>query len=124
MTIYYSSFAQGFYDTSVMEYSSLPNDCVEITEEERTQFIHQMNHENKKLILDKGKLVLVDRPIIITWENIRDKRNGLLDASDYTQVPDFPGDRSAWAAYRQLLRDIPQTFTNPKDVVWPEKPNS
>jgi len=25
-------------------------------------------------------------------------------------------------AYRQSLRDLPQTFANPEDVVWPTKP--
>jgi hypothetical protein len=48
----------------------------------------------------------------------------LLNASDYTQIPDFPGDKEAWAAYRQELRDVPQEFSDPKDVVWPTKPNN
>ena len=124
MTIYYSPSMQGFYDTSVVKYPSLPNDCIEITHEERAHIIHQLNHANKQVNIEKGKLVLVDRPITVTWQLIRDKRNGLLDSSDYTQIPDFPGDRAAWASYRQQLRDIPQKYSKPEDVVWPEKPNS
>lgn len=41
-------------------------------------------------------------------------RNQLLAASDWTQTVDNPtGDASAWATYRQQLRDAPQ------DPNWP-----
>jgi hypothetical protein len=69
-------------------------------------------------------LVLRDRPVIITWEMIRDDRNKLLSSSDYTQVPDFPGDKEAWAVYRQELRDITDKFDSPEQVTWPIKPNN
>ena len=46
----------------------------------------------------------------------------LLAASDWTQVADAPVDSAAWAVYRQTLRDIPQDYTNPDDVVWPIPP--
>lgn len=61
----------------------------------------------------------------ITWEIIRARRNELLAMSDWTQLPDAPMDhslRKAWARYRQALRDIPQTFLRPEDVVWPSPP--
>jgi Phage tail assembly chaperone protein len=32
-------------------------------------------------------------------------------------------EKLAWSAYRQALRDIPQDFDNPEDVVFPEVPN-
>ncbi|PTQ05452.1 hypothetical protein CWO33_23515 [Vibrio splendidus] len=32
-------------------------------------------------------------------------------------------DETPFRQYRQALRDIPQTFTNPEDVVWPQKPS-
>lgn len=60
------------------------------------------------------------------WEEIRLKRNELLLRSDYTQLGDVSLSIriaiSAWEKYRQALRDIPQDFTNPKEVIWPEKP--
>lgn len=56
------------------------------------------------------------------WDQVRDQRNGLLSSSDWTQLPDSPVDSSAWATYRQKLRDIPQTFSTPESVVWPAKP--
>jgi len=31
-------------------------------------------------------------------------------------------DRVRWAEYRQQLRDIPQDFASPDDVVWPAAP--
>lgn len=58
----------------------------------------------------------------LTWLDIRQQRNALLAASDYTQVADAPGDTAAWATYRQALRDVP-TATSPDDVVWPTEPN-
>jgi hypothetical protein len=56
------------------------------------------------------------------WENFRLTRDGLLAASDWTQLPDVPtGKKKAWAAYRQKLRDLPTT-TTPTGVEWPEPP--
>jgi len=52
----------------------------------------------------------------------RDRRDKLLADSDWTQVADAPVDQSAWAAYRQALRDIPQQNGFPASVDWPAKP--
>jgi hypothetical protein len=54
-------------------------------------------------------------------------RDSRLTASDWTQLPDAPVDKAAWAAYRQALRDFPATwepsevcdFPNPPDYVEP-----
>lgn len=54
------------------------------------------------------------------WRQVRVRRDEILSASDWTQVADAPVDQEAWAVYRQTLRDIPQDFANPEDVVWPE----
>jgi len=50
--------------------------------------------------------------------NSRNKK--LLD-SDWTQLPDAPVDKEAWAEYRQKLRDLPKT-TDTLNVVWPDRP--
>ena len=55
-------------------------------------------------------------------EFVRHKRNKLLEQSDWSQMPDAPVDRSAWATYRQALREVPQQPGFPFDVVWPEAP--
>jgi len=52
----------------------------------------------------------------------RSERNALLSQSDWTQVPDAPVDQSAWAGYRQALRDLPQQAGFPQEVVWPNPP--
>jgi hypothetical protein len=55
--------------------------------------------------------------------DVRERRNMLLKLSDYTQTTDFPsGKKSEWASYRQALRDIPQTYSNASDVIWPTEP--
>ena len=58
----------------------------------------------------------------VAWAAVRVQRDRLLSESDWTQVADAPVDRQAWASYRQTLRDIPQDFASPDDVVWPEVP--
>lgn len=40
-------------------------------------------------------------------------------------MPDSPlgaEQKAAWGAYRQALRDLPETATNPSDVEWPVAP--
>lgn len=56
------------------------------------------------------------------WDRVRVERDRLLAASDWTQVADAPVDSAAWATYRQTLRDIPQDFATPDEVVWPTPP--
>lgn len=56
------------------------------------------------------------------WAAVRVERDRLLAACDWTQVADAPVDASVWAVYRQALRDVPQTFDDPAEVVWPEVP--
>ena len=58
----------------------------------------------------------------VAWDAVRAERDRLLFASDWTQVADAPVDQQAWAVYRQTLRDIPQDFASPDDVVWPDAP--
>jgi len=53
------------------------------------------------------------------WRALRMERDSRLTSSDWTQQPDAPVDRAAWARYRQALRDLPATIEDPADVVWP-----
>lgn len=52
----------------------------------------------------------------------RAQRNALLSASDWTQVADAPVDQTAWAAYRQELRDITSQEGFPEAINWPAAP--
>ena len=61
---------------------------------------------------------------------LRSDRNAKLSACDWTQFPDSPlsaESKSAWATYRQALRDLPGNtgeITNVNDVSWPVEPAS
>lgn len=59
----------------------------------------------------------------LKWSEIRSIRDGLLAACDWTMVADAPTDKTAWGAYRQALRDLPETQTDPFNIVWPVPPN-
>ncbi len=54
--------------------------------------------------------------------SFRDERSRRLYACDWTQVPDAPVDRTAWAVYRQELRDLPEHTPDPRYPVWPVPP--
>jgi hypothetical protein len=54
---------------------------------------------------------------------LRRQRDIALMNSDWTQVLDAPVDRTAWATYRQALRDLPQD-TNFPNVELPATPGS
>lgn len=59
------------------------------------------------------------------WDEVRIKRDRLIAATDWTQTQDCPLDdekKAVFTAYRQTLRDIPQAYSDPDAVVWPEKP--
>lgn len=122
MTLFYSCKTKAFYDTS-FSYRSLPDDVVEVSPNDHLSLVDAINNQQKEIVLDSnGKLSLVDKPATITWQAIRYMRDKYLAASDYTQMVDFPGDKDAWAEYRQQLRDITTNFNDPNEVVWPEKP--
>lgn len=55
------------------------------------------------------------------WAVVRAQRNAKLTACDWTQLPDAPVDATAWAVYRQELRDI-TLQTDPFNIVWPQEP--
>ncbi len=55
--------------------------------------------------------------------SVRAERDNLLSTSDWTQVDDSPVDKSAWATYRQLLRDVPSQAGFPNTITWPTKPS-
>ena len=59
------------------------------------------------------------------WRVIRRKRDHLISLSDWTQMADSPlsqEKQGAYLLYRQALRDLPQTYNDPNDVVWPIQP--
>ena len=56
-------------------------------------------------------------------ETLRINRNKLLAETDWTQARDVTlSNDSAWQTYRQQLRDLPASQSDPDDVVFPTKP--
>ena len=62
----------------------------------------------------------------LTWDDIRSKRDSILSSTDWTMTTGATVDQAQWAAYRQVIRDIPQTYKDktPDDVVWPTQPST
>jgi len=56
------------------------------------------------------------------WEQIRLWRNAELANTDWTQLIDSPIDKSAWATYRQALRDLPEQGGKADEIDLPIKP--
>jgi len=55
---------------------------------------------------------------------IRGQRNQLLKNCDWTQIADCTADKTAWATYRQALRDLPSSITEPRTFSdWPHDPD-
>ena len=77
-----------------------------------------MRNENPNDYLDEG----IDDAA--RWERIRKWRNRYLLTSDFKMVSDTPFDKDAWGQYRQELRDITTTFSNPTEVIFPTPPNN
>jgi hypothetical protein len=84
------------------------------------------NYSGLEYKIENNQAVPRTEPIT---ELIRQKRNDLLIASDWTQVNDSPlsdTKKAEWATYRQELRDLPsshQSTTNFDDVVFPTQPD-
>lgn len=56
------------------------------------------------------------------WLEVRSLRDEYLSSSDWTQLPDVSNvDKTAWATYRQQLRDI-TTQADPFNITWPSTP--
>ena len=62
----------------------------------------------------------------LTWDDIRTTRDKILRDTDWTMTTGATVDQAQWAAYRQVIRDIPQTYKDktPDDVVWPTQPST
>lgn len=59
------------------------------------------------------------------WRNLRAQRDARLRACDWTQVRDATltaEQATAWATYRQQLRDLPAGTKDPLNPVWPVPP--
>ncbi len=60
------------------------------------------------------------------WDIARKKRDSLLRDSDWTMTTGATVDQAQWSAYREKLRDIPQTYKGKatSEIVWPTAPST
>lgn len=81
---------------------------------------------NKFELTEEFKNHLIQKEAGIEAAKVRAKRGELLAESDREVLPDRNNAQSeeytAWAEYRQALRDIPEQEGFPYDIVWPAKP--
>ena len=62
----------------------------------------------------------------VNMQKLRNDRDSMLTASDWTQTPDSPlseAQQQSWRDYRQALRDLPENTTDPLNPTWPSKPS-
>ena len=60
------------------------------------------------------------------WDQVRTKRDSLLRDSDWAMTTGATIDQAQWSAYREKLRDIPQTYKDKEtsEIVWPTTPST
>ena len=69
------------------------------------------------------RLLKEQKGIPTTMDSVRQKRNALLQSSDWVGLTDAViKNKEAWLSYRRALRDITKTFKTPEEVIWPNKP--
>jgi len=54
--------------------------------------------------------------------SVRNQRTEKLKDCDWTQIADSTADKTAWATYRQALRDITAQSGFPWTITWPDAP--
>ena len=72
------------------------------------------------LVADSAK---VQAKTAQAWTQLRTERNARLAACDWTQLQDAhlsAEKKSAWADYRQALRDLPEEVQDLVSVEWPQ----
>jgi hypothetical protein len=90
---------------------------------ERPEFNPEI--ETQSWDVELGDWVTTPIPDEVFWERLREQRNFRLSSSDWSQLPDAPltsTEKTAWATYRQELRDLPENTEDPKNVTWPLQP--
>ena len=127
MTDFYSPSTKGFYSDIINTPSIIPDDKIVITSDYKQTLLDGLAAGQIININRSGKPVLVNRPANEVTANLaasaRAMRNDLLQKTDWTQASDVPqATKTAWTAYRQALRDVPQQSGFPAKITWPVSP--
>ena len=101
----------------------IPTDAVEISDDKYNELMQAQ--AAGKQIVTAGKRPVAIEPKLdesLRLASNRRRRDSLLTVSDWTQMPDAlldkPELKSAWADYRQQLRDLDLDG----EVIWPAEP--
>ena len=108
----YDPVLEGPQATTVPPYQSSQRDgVVEINGQWFTKYVAVEPDDDGKARMDAEQA-----------KRVREDRNKRLGDCDWTQLGDAPVDATAWATYRQELRDVTAQAGFPWEVVWPEAP--
>jgi hypothetical protein len=120
---------------SILTDSDLPVNVVRVGRGDRpTCSVTQTVEDEEFPVLENGYWVLKYRVRDLTSDEVmiikdreaaevRNKRNRLLQESDWTQLNDAACDQLDWKAYRKQLRDITKQDGFPLNVIWPSAPD-
>jgi hypothetical protein len=102
----------------------IPADAIQISDEQWQEFLN--NPGRRKW---NGSAIVEHIPPGPTDEEklakLRTERDRKLSVCDFTQLSDAPFDsagKAEWAAYRQTLRDLPETVADLDNIEWPVVP--
>ena len=115
-----STWAEGAVDRVARSFQDNPNIGVIEGDFKPDNLLNYKVVNGSVVPLEDEKIIAREKELAM--ETVRVKRNKLLLDSDYTQLDDVTKNKSAWATYRQQLRDLPQTVTDPLNVTWPTPP--
>jgi hypothetical protein len=67
----------------------------------------------------------ISQTLTLAWKGIRHERDTYLNETDYIVLRAYESGSAVsteWATYRQALRDLPNSYDTPDDVVFPTRP--
>jgi phage-related protein len=74
---------------------------------------------------EKQRIVDYELNSIVSFEELRTKRDNLLEDTDFRVLSDYQGnDQQAWLDYRQELRDLPDGYEPVKNPSYPKQPGA
>ncbi len=80
---------------------------------------------DEEIAAHNASLPTEEEKLVLKWESVRIKRNGLLKTSDWIVTKALETGVAVsddWKTYRQALRDVP-TQSDPDNITWPTKPS-
>jgi len=140
MKVLFDGNSEDFYQHENNKYYRVYNENLEESEKKYTKWYtntpnnYFLNDDKTFAIcpLETGDFTTEQLELVFkdNWSKIRIVRNKLLsesDAESFIMLPDVWNEKSEqwktqWLNYRKKLRDLPENFVNPFEIIWPEKP--